>query len=52
VRFATGRLGEVSRGQAFVMQEVSDRAGDGAAVVVTVVHSEKEQRKRGSTHAV
>jgi predicted Ser/Thr protein kinase len=36
----TGRLGEPSRGQAFVLQEVGDRAGDWVAVVVTVVHSE------------
>jgi hypothetical protein len=33
-----GKTGEVSRGQAFVLQEVGDRAGDWAAVVVTVVH--------------
>jgi hypothetical protein len=38
---ATGRLREPTRGQAFVMQEVGDRAGDWAAVVVTVVHPEK-----------
>jgi hypothetical protein len=37
---ATGRLGEVSRGQAFVLQESGERAGDWAAVVVTVLHSE------------
>jgi hypothetical protein len=36
----TGRLGEATRGQAFVMQEAGDRAGDWAAVVVAVVHSE------------
>jgi hypothetical protein len=37
---STGRLGEATRGQAFVMQEVGDRGRDWAAVVVTVVHSE------------
>jgi hypothetical protein len=37
---ATGRLGAATRGQAFVLQEVGDRAGDWAVVVVTVVHRE------------
>jgi serine/threonine protein kinase len=36
----TGRLGELSRGQAFVLQEVGDRAGGWTAVVVTVMHCE------------